>query len=184
MRLVAQVGAEKPMEGPGRGASDEGREPVDHRRAEGDDPPQRQPDQMGDRQKQAEEHRQAAAPQVPPRFDPDGVVADRKRADRGQRVARGIAVGEQQHVGPELGAIGECVCAQVAQAAGHPPAGQRGEPAEEGGYREQREADLARLRRQVAVRVRPIPGEDGDEEHRRNREDEAEPDAPATLSGG
>ena len=125
---------------------------------------------------------ETAAPQIAAGLDPDRAVADRQRADRRQRVARGIAVGEKQEIGPELGAVGEPVGGEVAEAARHPPPRERREPAQKGRHREQSGEPEARV--QGAVDVGAVAGEDGDQEHRRNGEDDPEGDAPAVLAFG
>ncbi len=56
---------------------EQGREPAHDHCEEHDDAPQRQPDQVGDHQDQAERHRQAGAPQVVGHGEADGMVHGR-----------------------------------------------------------------------------------------------------------
>jgi len=140
------------MEGGSRRSCEERHEPVDDCHQDGGNRPEREPDQVRQREEQPEEDRYAGAAQIV--RIPDEVHrmlwrpldADEHR----RRVGVRIAVGHQQYVGEHLRAIADAVRARVAQALRHLAAHDTREPAEDGGSEGER-APAARAIGSVAA---------------------------------
>lgn len=191
MDAVADVRAEEAVQRVRRAAGDERRDPVRDRRQERDDAPQRQPDEVRQREQEPEEDGEAAAAPVVVDGQPHrvGRLGPRPRQRGG---AVGVAVGEEGEVAVGLGGVAEAVDGEIPQARVRAPAGEDHEP---GADRD--EGEDAGERR--AVRPRPVavarrragpaaPAAAADErrgEHAgRQPEDDPEGDRPPVLARG
>ena len=133
MRARAHEGGEEPVEEARDAAEDEREQPRHDRRERGRDGPEREPDEVRDREQEAEGHEQPRPSEVVVRVDGDRVRRElRRRLDTPRGRVR-VAVGEEERVRRGLGAVPDRVRRRVAQPARHPAAREAGEPAEEGG---------------------------------------------------
>ena len=133
VRACAHEGGEETVEEARDAAEDEREQPRHDSRERGRDGPQREPDEVRDREQEAKRHEQPRPPEVVVHMD-----CDRVRRELGRRLdaPRGrirIAVGEEERIRRGLGAVPDRVRRRVAQPARHPAAREAREPAEEGG---------------------------------------------------
>ena len=190
VRGVAEVRGEETVQrardAPGRERDEPGHE---HGQESGE-APEHEPDEVGEREQQPEEDRQARAPQVVRDVEPDRPLQRRLTGlGRQGRVAVGIAPGEQEEVARHLGGVAEPVHGEVAQPVRHPSRRERGEPAEERNGRE-RAARLVGVRLGLraaagaATSAEERRAQDRREQERRKRQHEAQPHGPAGLPRG
>ena len=131
---------------------------------------------MGQEQEEPEEHGQAGPAQLRVLRDADRVVGGRIGAVAlRQRVAVGIAVGDDEQVRPVLNPVVEAVDGQVAKAARHTPDGHDREPGQERNRRDQPERVIARVRARGRHTKRARQDRSG------NDQDEPEAGLPAVL---
>jgi hypothetical protein len=175
----------------GRGyAGHERREPVRDSGEDRGDRPQREPDDVRDRQQQAEERRQPRAAQVVREHQPHGVL--RRRLEGREHpvgVAVRIHVGEQERVRQHVRPVADRERPCVAQTARHLTPHERCEPTEErADDREEAAVHVGRVRGDAAVAAEAAAGgsDEPAAEHRaeqpgRNREEDAEQRLPSDL---
>ena len=109
----------------------ERREPGGDERERDGDAPENQPDEVRERQEQAEEDGQPRASQVVVDRDPDRLLGGGLGGGGVERVAARIAVREEEDVAEGLGRVPEAVGDEVAEAHRGAPEGHAGPPAEE-----------------------------------------------------
>ena len=131
VRLVADIRGEEAVQ-PGRHpARHERGEPGGDRREDDRDRPQEEPDKVGDRQEQAEEHRQARPREVVVDRHADGVLGKLRVLLGERRVGARVARREQEEVPGRLGAVAERERDEVAETARSAPTGEDREPGDE-----------------------------------------------------
>ena len=189
MSVVARVRREETVQRLRRAAGEERDDAIGDTREQRGDAPEPEPDEVGDREQEAEEGGQPRAPAVVGQLESDRVRRQLPgRADR-LRVGIRIALGEEQAIGIRLGGVADAVGAKVAQPERHPPGRERREPAEQAADGRDA-ADRGKPAPAAPPPVGALPGaapgmearaEDPGEDQRRQREQDPKCDRPAPL---
>ena len=188
---VAHPGGDEAVQGRRHASRRERDEPGDDDGEEREHAPQREPDQVRDREQEPEEDGQPRALDVVGELEPHGVRRQRGERQHAGRVARRVAVGDEQQVAERLRRVADAVGDQVAEAAGRrarararrttrgTPPSQRRPPTLQPA--DHPESELAEASHETSPN-HDATAEDGREEERREREHEAGRDPAARLA--
>ena len=183
MRRRADERRHEAVEHPRDAAEDERGEPAEEHGGRHEHAPERQPEEVGDDEREPEEDEEARAAEIVAEVDRDrmrwqlGLV--------GQPVGGGVGVPGRDHqrVRGDLRPVAAAVRRRVAHPARHPPTGEAGEPGEHGDRRRQAAEDRQRGEAEPEPEHRR-PAERPRDERGGHDEDEPEERAEPPLGVG